>query len=277
MRMCCLGSGSSGNAVLVEVEGVGSPTRVLVDAGFSARDLEARLRSVGVDPVGVDAIVITHDHGDHTRGMGVFARRHGTPVHITERTLAACGRYFRGGERVLTYSVARPFELGGLQVEPFLTAHDAADPVAIALVDRETGARLGIATDLGRPTAGVRHALSGCDFLVLEANHDEVMLRSGPYPRSVQARIASSHGHLSNHAAARFAVELAHPRLAGVLLAHLSTECNDPALALDVVGGALARAGWSGWLDVARQDAPSPWLDLEALRQRRGPAQLTLL
>jgi phosphoribosyl 1,2-cyclic phosphodiesterase len=167
--------------------------------------------------------------------------------------------------------------VGTLRVEPFLTAHDAVETVAIAHEDVATGARVGNANDLGRPTAGVRHALSGCDFLVLEANHDEVMLRVGPYPRSVLARIASSHGLLSNQAAARFVTELLHPRLAGVLLAHVSAECNDPELARDVVGGALARAGWRGWLDVARQEQTGPWLDVEALRSRCGPTQLSLL
>ena len=273
MNVCCLGSGSAGNAMLVEVEG----TRILVDAGFSARDLEHRLDSVGVTAESLDAVLITHDHGDHTRGVGVFARRHGTPVYLTERTLDACRGLFRGEERTIHYEVARPFLLGGLRVEPFLTVHDAADPVGVALVDVATGARLGIATDLGRPSAGVHHALSGCDFLVLEANHDEVMLRVGPYPWSVKARIASSHGHLSNHAAGRFATALLHPRLAGVLLAHLSVECNDPELARDVVGGALEKAGWRGWLDVARQDAPGPMLDVETLRSGTGPDQLTLL
>ena len=133
------------------------------------------MASVGIVPESIDAILITHDHGDHTRGVGVFSRRHGTPVYITERTLDACRKLFRGDERTLPYEVARPFLLGGLRVEPFLTVHDAADPVGIALVDVATGARIGIATDLGRPTAGMHHALSGCDFLVLEANHDEVM------------------------------------------------------------------------------------------------------
>ena len=273
MKVCCLGSGSAGNAVLIEVQG----TRVLVDAGFSARSLEGRLASVGIGPESIDAILITPDHRDHTRGVGVFARRHGTPVYITERTLDACRNLFRGDERTLPYEVARPFLLGGLRVEPFITVHDAADPVGVALVDVATGARIGIATDLGRPTAGVHHALSGCDFLVLEANHDEVMLRVGPYPWSVKERIASSHGHLSNHAAGRFAAALLHPRLVGVLLAHLSVECNDPELARDVVGGTLEKAGWSGWLDVARQDVPGPMLDVEALRGRNGPDQLTLL
>ena len=273
MRVCCLGSGSGGNAILVEAD----DTRILVDVGFSARDLENRLTSVGLEPAALDAILITHDHGDHTRGVGVFARRHGTPVYLTERTFLACRTLFHGDEQTVGYAVARPFQLGGIRVEPFLTVHDAADPVGIALVDLATRARLGITTDLGRPTAGVRHALSTCDFLVLEANHDEVMLRIGSYPWSVKARISSSHGHLSNHAAARLAAELAHARLAGVLLAHLSVECNDPGLAREVVGEALDRAGWRGWLDVARQDTAGPMLDVEALRLRTGPEQLTLL
>lgn len=273
MRVCCLGSGSGGNSLLVEVEG----TRVLVDAGFSARDLEARLASVELEPAALDAILITHDHGDHTRGVGVFSRRHGTPVYLTDRTRTACDELFRGDEPTVTYRVAHPFTIGGLRVEPFLTVHDAADPVGVALVDVGTGARLGVATDLGRPTAGMQHALSGCDFLVLEANHDEVMLRVGPYPWSVKARISSSHGHLSNRAAARFAGDLVHPRLAGILLAHLSNECNDPTLASEVVGTALEQKGWRGWMGVARQDEAGAMLDVELLRQRSGPEQLSLL
>ena len=107
--------------------------------------------------------------------------------------------------------------------------------------------------------------------MILESNHDEELLRTGRYPASVQQRIASSHGHLSNHAAARFACELLHPRLAGVLLAHLSQECNRPELASTVVGGALRRAGFEGFLDVALQDEPTDFIDIEELRQRTGP------
>ncbi|MBW3535802.1 MAG: MBL fold metallo-hydrolase [Gemmatimonadetes bacterium] len=273
MKVCMLGSGSGGNATLL----VAGDTRILVDAGFSGRDLARRLDAVGVAPEELDAVVITHDHGDHTRGMGVFARRHGTPIHITEPTRDACARLFRGGETIVSYRAGRPFLVGHIRVEPFLTVHDAVDPVGVALVDEETGGRVGVATDLGRPTAQIRHALSDCDFLVLEANHDEVMLHTGPYPWSVKTRIASSHGHLSNEASARFAAELLHPRLAGVLLAHLSSGCNRPALAHDVVGEALDREGYQGWLGVAAQDEPTPLLDLEALRLAAGPAQLSFL
>ena len=273
VKVCVLGTGSAGNSTLVEAGG----TRVLIDAGFSGRDLEGRLARVGLLPEAIHAIVITHDHSDHTRGAGVFSRRHGTPIHITPRTLAACPKVFRGDETVVPYQSASPFTIGRIRIEPFLTIHDAADPVAVAVVDEETEARVGVATDLGRPTAQIRLALKGSDFLILEANHDEVLLRDGPYPWSVQQRIASSHGHLSNHAAARLACELLHSRLAGILLAHLSQECNRPGLATQVVGDALRARGFEGFLDVALQSEPTEFIDIEELRRRTGPAQLSLL
>jgi len=273
VKVSVLGSGSGGNATLV----VADHTRVLVDAGFSGRDLARRLRRVGVEPGAVDAIVITHDHGDHVRGMGVFARRYETPVYLTRTTREACGDLLRGGERIRPYRPGRAFEVGSLRFEPFLTVHDAVDPVAMAVVDPGTGTRLGVATDLGRPTAQVRMALAECDFLILEANHDDVLLQQAPYPASVKARITSSHGHLSNHEAARFASELHHPRLAGVVLAHLSRESNRPDLARRVVGEALEKAGFQGYLEVARQDEPTPLIDIPTLRDRLGPDQLTLL
>ena len=252
-------------------------TRILVDAGFSGRDLERRLLQIGLTPDAIDAIVISHDHGDHTRGAGVFSRRHGTPVYLTERTLTACSKVFRGTEPTVSYRVGRHFEIGSIRVEPFMTVHDAADPVAVALVDTTTEIRVGVATDLGRPNAQIHLALAGADFLILEANHDEELLRTGPYPWAVQQRIASSHGHLSNHAAARFACELLHPRLVGVLLAHLSQECNRPELAAAVVGDALRAAGYEGFLGVAPQERPTAFIDIEELRHRVGPAQLTFL
>jgi len=273
LKLSVLGSGSRGNATLV----VAGDTRVMVDAGFSGRDLRRRLDVLGVAPESLDAVVITHDHGDHTRGMGIFSRRHDVPLYMTERTRVACAAKLKGTERIVLYHPGTNFTVGRIRVESFLTAHDAADPVGVALVDEETETRVGIATDLGRPTAQVRHALSGCDFLVLEANHDEAMLSTGPYPWSVKARIASSHGHLSNEAAARFARELHHPRLTGVLLAHLSNECNAPALARQVVGQALKRVGFAGLLEVAPQDEPTTLLDIEELRARSGPVQYSLL
>lgn len=273
VKLSVLGSGSGGNAIFVWA----GNTRLLVDAGFSAKRVAERLASLDVDPDAIEAIVVTHEHGDHTRGVGVFARRHGTPLYMTERTEDACRDLFDGRERIERYRVGRAFHIGDVRVEPFLTVHDAADPVGVALVDETTGLRLGIATDLGRPTTQIRHALAACDVLVLEANHDEVMLHTSRYPASVKRRISSSHGHLSNQAAAQLATELLHPQLAGVVLAHLSEECNRPSLARDVVGTALRKAGWLGHLEVAVQHRPTALLDVEDLRYRRGPSQLTLL
>lgn len=272
MRVTMLGSGSRGNAVLVEAGG----TRVLVDAGFSGRDLERRLAAAEVAPESITGIVITHDHGDHTRGMGVFARRFGTPLHLTSLTRRACERLLRGDETVAEYDAARPFHIGSLRIEPFLTVHDAADPVAITLTDTDTGSKLGVATDLGRPTTAVRASLAGSHLLVLESNHDEERLWTGPYPWSVKQRIASSHGHLSNRASAALAAELFHDRLAGVVLAHLSDSCNDPALAEETVGLGLERLRFRGLLRVARQDEPGEPVDVEALRYRTAPGQLPL-
>ena len=273
MQICVLGSGSKGNSILVRSR----RAAVLVDAGFSARETERRLRLVGVEMIDISAIILTHEHGDHTRGSGILARRHGIPVYLTEATRRACKRLFRGSETVIEYRPGRAFGIENMRVEPFMTIHDAADPVAIALVDVESGTRVGLATDLGRSTAIVRHALAGCDFLVLEANHDEALLHQSAYPAAVKSRIASSHGHLSNRAAARLARELLHPRLAGILLAHLSAECNTPELARRTVSRALRKAGYRGLLGVARQDEPSEMLNIEALRRARGPEQLSFL
>ena len=270
--MTTIGSGSRGNSLLVESGDV----RLLIDAGFSGRDLERRLAAVQVEPASISALLVTHDHGDHTRGMGVFARRWGTPLYLTAPTRAACARLLNGTERVHEYRSSEPVSFGTLVVEPFLTVHDAVDPVAVTVTETATGEKLGIATDLGRATATVRHALRGCDLLLLEANHDEILLRDGPYPWSVKARIGGSHGHLSNRAAAELAVDLYHAGLAAVVLAHLSDSANEPGLALDMVGVALERARYRGSLQVAPQDRPSEPIDVSALRRSRLPAQISL-
>jgi phosphoribosyl 1,2-cyclic phosphodiesterase len=271
LKVTVLGSGSRGNAVLIESDGV----RLLVDAGFSGRDLERRLHAVEVDPGSITALLVTHDHGDHTRGMGVAARRWGLPLYLTDLTRNVCASLLDGTEDVRRYGSDAPVEIAGLVVTPFLTVHDAIDPVAVTVTERSTGEKLGIATDLGRATASVRHALQGCDVLVLESNHDEILLRESPYPWSVKARIGGSHGHLSNRAAAELARELYHDGLCAVVLAHLSEQANDPGLAHEVVGAALGRR-YRGTLAVASQEHPLEPIDVSRRRLARLPAQTTL-
>lgn len=270
MKVTVLGSGSRGNSILVEAGDV----RLLIDAGFSGKDLARRMAAVDVDPESVTALFITHDHGDHTRGMGIFARRFGTPLHLTAPTRAACATLLSGTETVVEYRSSAPVRLGPLSIEPFLTLHDAVDPIAITVTDTTSGSKLGVATDLGRPTTSVRAALASSHLLILEANHDDARLWNGPYPWSVKQRIASSHGHLSNRAAAELAAELFHPGLAGVVLAHLSDSCNEPELAHAAVEAGLATRGFRGLLEVAGQDEPSEPIDVAALRDRMAPPQL---
>lgn len=252
MRVATLGSGSRGNSVLVEA----ADTRILLDAGFSGAQLARRLEAMEVDPEGIDALVVTHEHRDHAAGIGVAARRWGWPLYLSGRTAAACRALLDGSEEIRPLP-RTPFRIGALEIRPFLTCHDAEDPLAVTVVEARSGLEVGIATDLGRPTLSVRHALARCHFLVLEANHDDRLLRAGPYPWSVKERIGGSRGHLSNRLAGELAGELAHPGLAGVLLAHLSRECNEPERAREAVGRSLEAAGYDGLLEVAEQDRPS--------------------
>ncbi len=260
-RVHVLGSGSRGNSILLET----SETRILVDAGFSGRQIERRLEAVEIPADSVSALVITHEHRDHTQGMGVFARRWNVPIYIARATATSCSTLLNGQEELRFYSAGDAIDLGDLRIEPFLTCHDAIDPIGVTVRQRSSGLKVGVATDLGTPTVSVRHALRRCDLLILEANHDDVMLRTGPYPWPLKSRIAGRHGHLSNRAAAQLGGELHHPGLAAVVLAHLSQECNEPALAAEVVGAALEKKGYEALLCVAAQDEPLAGLDVNEL------------
>ncbi len=272
LRIASLGSGSRGNAFLVEAEG----TRLLIDAGFSGARLARRLRALEVHPESIDLVVVTHEHRDHTAGIGVGARRWGWTLAMNEGTRRACAPLFRGGETIRDLPAAG-FRVGSLSVLPVPTCHDAVDPAAIVVRHPASGLEIGIATDLGRGTVPVRHALRGCAFLVLEANHDERLLREGPYPWGVKQRIGGSRGHLSNRLAAELARDMAHPGLGGILLAHLSEECNDPLLAADRVAEGLLSARYDGLLETATQEEPTPWYRVDRLVEARtGGPQLTL-
>ena len=170
-----------------------------------------------------------------------------------------------------------PLKPEATRLSDWAVAAPAFVTLAVTVTESKTGQKLGIATDLGRPTAAVRHALRRCDLLILESNHDEILLRESPYPWSVKTRIASSHGHLSNRAAAELVADLSHPALAGVVLAHLSGKANDPHIAEDTVGQALERLRFVGDLQVGRQSEPLPPIEISSLRNRIAPTQLSLL
>jgi phosphoribosyl 1,2-cyclic phosphodiesterase len=250
MRVATIASGSRGNSVFIE----GGDTRILVDIGVSATRIGRRLAELDVLPESISAVVVSHEHRDHTAGVGVAARRWGWPVYMNDATRARCSALLSGEEDMRSFSSCRTLRIGGLEVHPFLTCHDAADPLALTVREVATDQKVGVATDLGRATTPVRQALAGCNLLVVEANHDELMLREGPYPWSVKQRIGGSRGHLSNRLAAELAAELVHGDLTDILLAHLSHECNDPGLARDVMTRRLSQSGFSGSVEVAPAD-----------------------
>jgi len=262
MKVCSLGSGSKGNSTLIESLG----TRLLVDVGFSGKETTRRLSKINVPPETIDAILITHDHTDHVSGAGIFGRRYNIPIYITPRTLEQCDHLFSRNESIELYQPSRSFVVKGILVEPYMTLHDAADPVVFALSDKSNRFKIGIATDLGRPTSQVRLALKDSNFLILESNYEDELLRKSSYPLSVQQRIASNHGHLSNRAAAQLACELLHKQLLGILLAHISEHCNTPDLAVSTMEKAIRPKGFKGFLGAIPQNDPTPFLDLEQLR-----------
>jgi len=249
-RLFVLGSGSRGNCCAVEHGGA----VLLVDAGFSAREIERRAASVGLDLSGALGIALTHEHGDHAAGAGRLAARLGAPILTAPGTWAHLPPDAREAEHRALGMCAR-VEVGPFTVTACPTSHDAAEPLAIA-VAVAGGARLGVAYDLGRPTAGVRYLLRELTAIVLEANHDDVLLRTSGYPPVVQRRIAGSGGHLSNRACAELLAELHHPGLGAVVLAHLSQRCNTAADARATVEPVLRARGYAGGFHVAEQDVP---------------------
>jgi phosphoribosyl 1,2-cyclic phosphodiesterase len=247
-----LGSGSRGNCCAVETEGVA----LLIDAGFSVREVERRAALVGLELGRVAGIALTHEHGDHSCGAAGLARRLRIPILTGHGTWSRLPQRFEDTEHRALGMCSRA-EVGPFKLEACPTSHDAAEPLAI-VVRASDGASIGVAYDLGRPTTAVRYLLRNLSAIVLESNHDEVQLRLSGYPPVVQRRIAGSGGHLSNRAAAQLLKELHHPGLSVIVLAHLSEKCNSAADARATVGPALRRAGFAGVLHVAEQDEPLP-------------------
>jgi len=259
VRLTVLGSGSRGNALVVE----SGNEALLVDAGFSFKDLVARCAAAGVDPGRLRGLVLTHEHGDHTRGAARAAARWALPVAASRGTLAALPRGLFRTIPTVALESARPVAVAGFRLTAYPTAHDAREPIVLVVEDGE-GRRVGVAYDVGSPTTALRHAIRGLDALVLEANHDEVLLRGSEYPPTVRARIAGRAGHLSNREAAELAASAAHPDLGLLVLAHLSDRCNRPDLARATVETALHRTAFTGRVVVATQDTPTPFLEIGA-------------
>lgn len=226
-ELCVLASGSRGNAVYVS----DGHHAVLFDAGLSGREIERRLRSRGLQPDSLRAIVVSHEHSDHVQGVGVLSRRWQLPVYISRKTAAgtAVGRL----HRCVHFECGTGFQIDTLRIHPFSLSHDAADPSGFTI--GVNGWKIGIATDLGCVTAMVRHHLAGCRALVLEANHDPDMLLTGPYPWPLKQRIRSRTGHLSNSDCGVLLGELRHEGLHQVVLAHLSETNNTPEKAFQTV------------------------------------------
>ncbi len=226
MRCIVLGSGSKGNATLVEA----GQTRILIDNGFSGKELLARLHLAGVDLATLRAVLITHEHNDHIGGVGVLARRLGLPVYANVPTHRAAEARVRDIPQRREFNTGESFAIGDLEIHAFSVGHDTADPVGFTLSDGLVS--LGYCTDTGSITRLIRHSLSCCQALVLEANHDVAMLRAGPYPLALQQRVLSIHGHLANSDALNLAAELALGQLRQLVLGHLSEVNNHPELLL---------------------------------------------
>lgn len=254
MRFASLGSGSEGNALVVEA----GRTRVMLDCGFGLRDALARLARLGVEPGSLSALVVTHEHDDHAGGVARLAARLGIAVWMTHGTLRALREPLPDQVVLSIFDPHQPFAAGDLRVEPFPVPHDAAEPVQYVFGD---GARrLGVLTDAGVATAHMAEMLSGCDALVLECNHDPEMLEKGPYPPPLKRRIASRLGHLANDASAELLSRLDRSRLQHVIAAHLSKTNNTPELARCALAGALGCT--PDWIGVADQDQGFGWREL---------------
>jgi phosphoribosyl 1,2-cyclic phosphodiesterase len=247
VKVWILGTGSSGNAVLIEGDG----TRVLVDAGFGPRTLAKRLKTISVDPSSIDACLLTHDHGDHIGGVASCARRWGWAVFATFGTAQSPAL---GDVSVTPLPVSVAMRIDGLEITALPVPHDATEPVGFLATTVSTGARAGICYDIGHANEHVRTLCREVDILVLEANHDEGMLWAGPYPPWLCQRIAGSVGHLSNRDAAKLARDSVTSRTAHVVLAHLSAQNNTPEMARSAVRSALRGTVFKGKLTTAPQD-----------------------
>lgn len=265
MRICILGSGSSGNATLI----VAGETRVLIDCGMSGRELVRRIQEVGEDPTKLTAIVITHEHGDHARGLSVISKSLGVPVYISSAALEGCNlgekvKQVKRGEAICS---SQDFEIGPLKFHPFSIPHDAADPFAFTV--ECDGVKIAMAVDLGYYNALAAERFRGSDLLIVESNYETDMLRACTfYPWSLKQRIMGRMGHVSNDEMARFLRDDFDGKAHYVVLAHLSRNSNHPEVArLAAIRALEERAPLfssqaASRVKVANYDRPSEWIEL---------------
>jgi phosphoribosyl 1,2-cyclic phosphodiesterase len=255
IRFKSLGSGSSGNATVIQARSAGTLTHLLVDCGLGIRQLDVRLGQAGMLAEQIDAIFITHEHADHIGCVHRLARRERIPVWMSHGTYTALGEPdFDGLLRIACDTVA--IEVGALQVRPFTVPHDAREPLQLTCSDGAT--RLGILTDLGHATSHVMEQLAGCATLLLECNHDVQMLATSTYPPFLKRRVGGDYGHLANPAAAQIARAVQASGLKQVVAAHLSEQNNRPELARQALAAALGCA--EADIHVADAAAGSGWL-----------------
>jgi phosphoribosyl 1,2-cyclic phosphodiesterase len=257
LRFRSLGSGSTGNAALVASTSGGRTSRLLIDCGFGLRQLDLRLARAGLAATDIDAIFVTHEHGDHIGCAHSLSRRNRIPVWMSEGTwLATGGRDFEG--RLNLARDDAEFAVGDIAVQPFTVPHDAREPLQLRCSD---GARtLGVLTDLGHATAHVLSRLSGVHALLLEFNHDSELLANSAYPAFLKLRVGGKHGHLSNEAAADIARAVRHEGLRHVVAAHLSEQNNRPDIVRRLMAEALG--GHEAEMLTASASEGSPWLDV---------------
>ena len=249
MRFASLGSGSKGNATLINKQG----TYLLLDNGFSIKETEFRLQRLGLDAKQLTAILVTHEHGDHIRGVGPLARKYGIPVWTSRGTASHVGL---GKLPELQFiDVHQPLQLDNIEVQPFPVPHDAREPCQFTFSDGAK--RLGVLTDTGSTTAHIIDQLSGCDALMLECNHDVTMLANSTYPDPLKARVGGRFGHLSNSQAAELVAQLDTRSLQHLVAAHLSEQNNTSELARDALSDVLNCE--ADWIDVAQQQTGLDW------------------
>ncbi|MDR0480880.1 MAG: MBL fold metallo-hydrolase [Gallionellaceae bacterium] len=254
MRFASLGSGSEGNALVVQ----SGASFVLMDCGFTLAETVARLARLGLEPQQLSGVVVTHEHGDHVSGVARLARRYDIPVWLTHGTRMACRAAFDGLSELTEISPRDGFAIGDLHVQPYAVPHDAAEPVQYVFGD---GARrLGVLTDTGWITPHIETTLDGCDALVLECNHDKTMLANGSYPWHLKQRVGGRYGHLSNEAAAALLAKLDCSRLQHIVAAHLSRKNNTREHAVAALGAALNCT--AEWVAVATQDEGLGWREI---------------